>query len=136
MKKAVFITAAALGALLILLGACGRSRSPVDHSVVLRSQSARERHRLGSNNQHLLTEEDYMVMAMPLEERITYFRQKYKELVWELHGIAIADDEASGRTVSLDEGDMYHKVWTYDSVNEVPREEFNLVQTAEDPKPK
>ena len=73
---------------LTIAGSCGSRQIRVNHAAMANSShSVKNNPRNGETIR--FTEEDYEVMAMPLEQRITYLENKYKELVFQMHGIRI-----------------------------------------------
>ena len=69
-------------------------------------------------------------MAMPLEQRITYLENKYKELVFQMHGIRI--EESAARTKNVSSYDPDHKVYkAVPPPSGEAKEGFALVQTTD-----
>jgi len=118
-----------LAALLLLAffnGSCGNSRSPTGPASATDATSAVEPDAAIVERPDPFTEEDRMVMAMPLSERIAYLEKKLKDLLFEHYGIVIEEDVSASKKASLD--DPFHKVCVYvDEPN--PKENLQLVQT-------
>ncbi len=126
MKNYIYIGIAAILTLLLLTGACGKRSSPARTvtgppipEVAVGQNDARQ------PAEDVFTEEDYMLMAMSLEDRIEYLEQKFKDMMLERYGIVIDESVSTLKGASL--VDPFHKVCKTSGVDN--KEEFDLVQT-------
>lgn len=110
MKTRVFIIGLALVALfLIMIAACGKGKNSAGIQPVLKAeQSAQEIAAEAAVDP--LTEEDYMVLGLSLEERWDYLFAKYQELVFDLHGVVLEYVPYPGKAVSYDLNNDLFKV--------------------------
>lgn len=65
------------------------------------------------------TEEDYLLMEMSYQERLAYLEQRYKELVYQFHGVVLEDSLVASKTASdyvpttASEAQAVQKLYTY-----------------------
>ena len=110
MKNYIYSGIAAILTLLLLTGACGKRSSPTRTVTGPPTPEAAA----GQDNarqpaEEVFTEEDYRVLAMSSEERWDYLVEKYKELVFQYHGVVLDYVPYPGKTAS-GTGDSTHKV--------------------------
>jgi hypothetical protein len=93
--------------LIAVIGSCGGKQGQKVPSQVINVQGASPQNTATLVSARF-SEEDRMVMAMTLEQRITYLEQKLKEKLWERYGIRIEDVASIEKKASL--VDDYNKV--------------------------
>jgi len=116
-----------LAALLLLAffnGSCGNSRSPTGTACLTEPMSAVEPDAATVERPDPFTEEDRMVMAMPLEDRIAYLEKKLKDMLFQRYGIVVEECALDVKDTSL--VDDFNKVCTGTS-----KEQLDLVQTTD-----
>lgn len=89
MKTVRFAWLITVTLLLIVVGSCGAGHGKAVRSAPIGSTAASSQENQTSVRDTVFTPEDCQVMAMPLQQRITYLGDKYKELVFQMYGIRI-----------------------------------------------
>lgn len=104
MRMSIYLAVAAACTLLLLAYACGGKHAHTSPTGVAVSGSQALQTDTALSQTDALTDEDRRLMAMPYEERLEYLLRKYRDLVFELHGIVIDDDVGPSKAArSLDE---------------------------------
>ena len=110
MRRSIYLTVAAACLLLLIATACGsgkRTHGSLTGVAVSNSQAAHAE--VGRPQAEALTDEDVRVLAMSYKDRLEYLQQKYRDLVFELHGIVIEESVAIPKGTS-DKDNANHRV--------------------------
>ena len=91
MRTLLYTTLGALLLLTFFTESCGNSRSPTGAACLTESASVAEPDATVTKRPDPFTEEDRMVIAMPLDERIAYLEQKFKDMMLERYGIVVEE---------------------------------------------
>lgn len=115
MRKGIYIIGAMLVALLLLGESCGGGRSPAKQTIAAPIPTVKMPEGTSQKPRtYAFTDEDYKVMAMSYEDRLAYLEQRFRELVFELHGIVIEESVTTSRETS-DKNNSNHMVEENDS---------------------
>ena len=96
MKTLQIIVVIALAAVILALAGCGKLSNPLSPSLksgTSASPSAAARAPVTA----AYTDEDWKLIRMPYEERLAYLEKRFKELVYEFHGIVIEKTLVGGK---------------------------------------
>jgi len=105
--RTLFCTLIAAFFVLAFCASCGKGRSPTGaSSLTAATTEAQEASTTEPPNP--FTDEDRMVMAMPLEERILYLDRRLKDLLFRRYGIVVEESALDAKNASL--VDEYNKI--------------------------
>jgi hypothetical protein len=125
MRTLNYVLLAMTLALVTLLGSCGGGRGPAHSTRTVGTPEIAEPEAIAIERPNRFSDEDRLVMAMPLEQRITYLEQKLKEILRERYGITVDESPPNSKNTSL--VDDYNKVCAASGGNS--KEDLELVQT-------
>jgi hypothetical protein len=125
MKTRNYFIIAITVAFVALLVSCGNGRSPSQSTRTVGTPAVAQSETVAVERPDLFSNEDRMVMAMTLEQRITYLEQKLKEKLWERYGITVDESPPNPKNTSL--VDDYNKVCAASGGNS--KEDLELIQT-------